>query len=276
MGYRVEDAFVEWAKVLDRRLSDEKLGGLTQYWILLTLSANGMLSIADLSSVLRIKYTTVAESVNALASQGLANKQSSDGDRRFTFVRITRSGLARKEEIDLFLLPLAKQAFACLASEDAHGAIGLACRACKRQRKVVYFGKFIRGDTSFAVICQTVSMAYADICKNHRLSSLQARILAFLGQHGPKTNMDFCRMMKTDPASVSRATAKLRSIGLAEKQECGNKREAPQSLTQDGVYLAMQLSSEIELALLEIFGEDYRTPLFYRMVESMLDTLPTW
>jgi DNA-binding MarR family transcriptional regulator len=98
---------IGWALLQAARLHRGRMGdklaelGLFagQEQVLQALAAQGLMTMGDLATILRVRPPTASKTVSRLAALGLVERRAETGDARVVRVQLTEAGLARAKEI---------------------------------------------------------------------------------------------------------------------------------------------------------------------------------
>jgi DNA-binding MarR family transcriptional regulator len=98
---------IGWALLQAARLHRGRMGDkLTQVGlfagqeqVIQALAAQGLMTMGDLATILRVRPPTASKTVSRLASLGLVERRTEPGDARIVRVRLTEAGLERSKQI---------------------------------------------------------------------------------------------------------------------------------------------------------------------------------
>ena len=265
--------FDQWMRAIAASLRDEGAGSINQFWILLLASERPRIPVGAAADVLELNYTTTAECAAQLAQAGTIAKTTSEDDGRRSLISLTATGTQRIAAFDQSLMGIAKIALDPLEGEGRIRAMHLLFSACKRRGKKRMMGNLVRGDSTFIMTCQQISIEFGRLCKRQGVSSIQAHAPVHVAQRESISAKELRGHLCLDAPTLSRTLTALADRGLISRQAGASRREVEATPTAIGMQYASLIAEETDALLANLFGDDYGSPAHLQTVAALRTSL---
>ena len=249
-------AFTGWHSAAATYLRRRHGATLLQYWILLIFQFRDRLYVREIQRELELNYTTVAECVSSLASDGILAKEDAADDGRAVTVTITPKGKRRFEELDSGLIEFSLQLWKDFPSEVRCRVFPMFHEACRSHGKDRMMGALARGDTEFVIMCAQFVMEFQKACSTVPVRASHARVLLLLADlAGSARPGDIAAILAERPSGVSKTLSQMEEGGLISRRRGSCRRERDVELTPLGKTRAAIVKSAAEEILATSFGD---------------------
>lgn len=235
-------------RYLFEQFSKRKYGSsLTQFWILCTLASEGELSISNISQILEVKYTTIADAARNLNGTSKLERIPRESDKREVMLAVTRAGVRYRNRIDVGLCGLTKKILSSLDPKEVEAILHAFYPYLNRIGKVITFNDLIRGDSIFVVMLCEMTRILTEAFQKRGLNKTHTRILILLGDAEtairPKS---IAETLGINACNISRALQQLEAEGYSQRSIGATAREKSVDLTPKGREIAQILASDIK------------------------------
>ncbi len=267
-------AFLGWHSAAAAHLKKKHGATLLQYWILLIFQFRSCLCVKDMHQELELNYTTVAECVSVLASDGFVSKRDADNDGREVAVTITPRGRERFEELDSGLIDFSLELWKSHPSDVRKRVFPMFHESCKLHGKERMMGSLARGDTAFIIVCAQFTMEFKKACSKMPLPANHAKTLLLIADlEGSVHPSELAEILAERPSGVSKTLSQMEKDGLISRQRGACRRKRDVELTALGTERAAGVRCAVEEILATSFVDAGENALLSSVLYELADQL---